>query len=501
MLHGPRVSVIPAQEAEEGGEVVVECRAEAEPPPTSVLWSLAGRPDFHQSGRFLSLANVTHREAGLYTCTVVNMVEPSGQEARRREGNATVKVEVRHAPGPAFIEPVQPVGIEGKSVELRCGASPPGFPAPQYQWWRAGRPQEILGRGASLILRPVRAASAGSYHCQPYNSLGRGSPVAVELAVVQEPRIVTGLPTQVVRRAGTQGLNLTCVGKGRPAPTPTWYRDGQPLAGREGRYYRVEGRDIEGQGGLTVSSTLMFAGQGRTEGGLRHQDSGEFTCQFDNSVGRAQSAVALKVEHAPFLSVVRDKVAADPGDLVLVPCRMAAFPAPHFRWERRGQEVSGAGRVNSRSVRQLSDYEYESVFTVRRVTEESYGEYVCRASNSLGSAMAAVSLVRRGAPETPGSPRTLEVTANSLTVTWRENFNGGMNDTLYLLQWEEQGAAPGSGGERECREAVCGLDKLLQHTTYRVRVRAVNRYGKSQWTEARPFTTQIDVSQVISQTL
>ena len=38
------------------------------------------------------------------------------------------------------------------------------------------------------------------------------------------------------------------------------------------------------------------------------------------------------------------------------------------------------------------------------------------------------------------------------------------------------------------REAVCVVEKLLQHTTYRVRVRSVNRYGKSQWT-TRQLTT------------
>ena len=92
---------------------------QARPAPTSVVWSRSEEPEFRQLGRFLTLKNVTHDEAGLYTCTVTNTVSPSGESARERVGSAAVRVEIRHAPGAAFIEPEQPVGIEGKSVELR----------------------------------------------------------------------------------------------------------------------------------------------------------------------------------------------------------------------------------------------------------------------------------------------------------------------------------------------------------------------------------------------
>ena len=69
------------------------------------------------------MKNVTHDEAGTYTCTVTNVISPSGEVARERVGSAAVRVEVRHPPGAAFIEPEEPVGIEGKSVELRFVAS------------------------------------------------------------------------------------------------------------------------------------------------------------------------------------------------------------------------------------------------------------------------------------------------------------------------------------------------------------------------------------------
>ena len=119
-------------------------------------------------------------------------------------------------------------------------------------------------------------------------------------------------------------------------------------------------------------------------------------CQFQNAVGRAQSAVVLQVEHRPlvthrytylsiylfsiqlfiylsifyinlfiylsilvcnyltiFLSIYflslysclyisiylsiylsrYNKVAANPGEPVRIPCKMKAFPAPNFQWD------------------------------------------------------------------------------------------------------------------------------------------------------------------------
>ena len=316
----------------------------------------------------------------------------------------------------------------------------------------------------------------------------------------------------MVKTAGHLNLNLTCLGTGRPTPTVTWYRDGLELGSELGSRYTVEGDDLGRTTDLRIRSVLIFSGRGRDGGGLEPRDSGEYTCQYDNSVGRAQSAVAVKVEHKPFLSEMQQKVAADPGGVAKLACRVRAFPAPEFHWMRAGVSLNSAS-LASRQVKQVSDYEYESVFTLQDVAQGTYGDYLCRASNNYGSCETMVAVVPRGRPDTPGAPRTLEVGANRLLLAWERNFDGGMNDTVYGLQWEELGGAPGSGGARECKDTICELQGLQQHTTYRlasvvkllsfynifilrVRVRASNRHGKSQWTEALPFTTQIDVSQV-----
>ena len=479
VLFGPRVSFKEKfREVAEGGDLTVECEAEASPAPASVTWTRADTPGFRQSGRWLQLRNVTARDGGEYTCTVTNRLDPSGEAVRERSGNATMRLAVRHAPGPAHVRPAQPVGIEGKSVTLVCGAAPRGYPAPSFTWWRADKPAEVLGTAAELTVRPVRMASAGRYLCQPHNNYGKGAVASVQLQVVQEPRIVTGLSNQVVRKAGDTGLNLTCLGRGKPSPSATWFKDGAEIDEAEANFFSIQTSETRGPAATaTVTSTLLFRGPGRDQrSAVRAWDSGEYTCQFDNAVGRAQSAMALKVEHAPVVAGEhRAKVAAEPGERADIVCRMKAFPAPEFRWEKDEVKISdSSSRRDQRAIRQIGDTEYEATFTLWRVAGDSYGDYVCEASNSMGATTTVVQLVRKGKPERPSELRAAETAANSVLLAWTENFNGGMNNTSFQLQWAEQGAGRGAWQEKWSpalpRPATsCLLDGLAQHTTYLAR--------------------------------
>ena len=105
VLYGPRVSVEKFKEVEEGGDVTVECRAKSNPEPISVYWTRVDQPRFRQTGRFLHLRNVTHVSGGQYTCVVTNRINPSGEAARERRGNASLSLAVRHQPGPGAISP------------------------------------------------------------------------------------------------------------------------------------------------------------------------------------------------------------------------------------------------------------------------------------------------------------------------------------------------------------------------------------------------------------
>ena len=188
------------------------------------------------------------------------------------------------------------------------------------------------------VCRQVQMDSAGGYVCKASNELGDGQAASFSLTVNQKPRIVSGLQNTILRKAGDTGLVMTCSGVGKPEPSVSWFKNGvliDPTAAAASRYTVSSSAQVNSppQATTHVVSTIRFAGPGRNGTAVLATDTGEYVCQFENSVGRAQSAVALKVEHHPLVAHRATKIAAEPGQVVHIPCRMKAFPAPTFEWE------------------------------------------------------------------------------------------------------------------------------------------------------------------------
>ena len=151
-------------------------------------------------GKTLTLQQVTAESAGTYTCRAVNYIEPTTQPRRRVEhvGNASMTLLVRHRPGQARISPDTPIATEGNGVTLSCSASPPGWPAPTYRWWReiidphsnvpTSTPISILSTGPKYTISSAHLGIEGTYHCEANNELGHGEPASVRLQVHQAPR-------------------------------------------------------------------------------------------------------------------------------------------------------------------------------------------------------------------------------------------------------------------------------------------------------------------------
>lgn len=214
VLYPPQVTVdAKHREAEEFESVTVQCNVSANPKPSVVEWVREGRPEFRQSGSILSLPRVTAESAGTYTCRAVNALDTSTTPRRRVEhiGNASLTLLVRHKPGQARISPEKPVAMEGAGVTLSCSASPPGWPAPQYRWWRdpvdqpagsvsSGSPVTVLTTGPKYTIQQAHMGNEGRYHCQASNEIGQGEPATVLLEVHQPPRFLAKLQPHVTRK-------------------------------------------------------------------------------------------------------------------------------------------------------------------------------------------------------------------------------------------------------------------------------------------------------------
>lgn len=95
-------------------------------------------------------------------------------------------------------------------------------------------------------------------------------------------RVVTTLDRQVAQ---------SCVGRGKPAPTITWYKDGGAVDSRKFLVVNVV-RNVSYT--KEVSSTLRWEGAGRNpRDGMEAEDNGNYSCvvttPLDEEIKRASS--------------------------------------------------------------------------------------------------------------------------------------------------------------------------------------------------------------------
>ena len=461
MLHGPRISLEKLKEVDQGSSVEIECRADANPPPSSYLWTKLEERSFRQEGKFLSLKNVTHLSSGVYVCSATNLLAPTHGLPTSRTGNSSVRLAVTHPPGLSSVLPAEAEGVEGGSVTLSCSSQPPGYPRPLYKWWRTDRPEEILASSANLTLNRLLLVNSGSYSCQAYNSKGRGEVGSGQLRVSQAPRLVTHLPPQITRREG-ETLSLTCQARAKPRPDVHWVFEGGRIGEAEKFLYTVNNtalsRDTDQP--VTLISSLHFTGQARE----RNQhvlpgDAGQYSCVFTNSAGRDESNVRLRVEHKPLIvnKTTDIKVAANVGERVEMQCGVKAFPVPQFSWSRDSSLVGSLGKLMFQTDKKISDTEFQSSFSISSIKQNSYGEYSCSASNNLGTTLHIVRLVKKSRPDQPTAVRSSGTESNSISVSWNEHFHGGLTNVTFRLQYRPQG---------ETRSSTAGTTILLCSRNY-----------------------------------
>ena len=106
----------------------------------------------------------------------------------------------------------------------------------------------------------------------------------------------------------------------------------------------------------------------------------------------------------------------------------------------------------------MSDTVFVSRLRLGSVKESHYGEFLCRATNSLGAGtvhrvqllrwyyvinrwwLKCFTFSRKQRPDTPSLVSPVKVYADSVIVKWKENFDGGLPNITFKLQYRPQGA-------------------------------------------------------------
>ena len=488
-----QVVVSGANDVDVGDTVSITCQVSSNPRPLGVQWFKKNDPNFVQPGNTLKIAGVSAEDSGQFICNSFNIIHPSGGERTRKEKNVTVSVNVRHKPGRASISPTEAIAVAGRSVTLVCSADPPGYPEPTYKWWRDGRDATILSVSSHYTIDKVEAGSAGKYYCQPHNSLGHVSPATVDLQVYETPRITSKPQPRLVKKTGDTNLQISCSGSAKPRPRVKWFKDGVEIVSGVSERFRVSSKEQ----GQSVLTSLSFVGVSRRNSNkLDHTDKGHYSCQFENQVGQSENTMVLVVEHSPISAHKFNKVAFDVGDKGQVRCRMRAYPEPRFDWTFGDDVLELDGAVNYYSnVTQLDQDLFESVLTVTRVRATSYGEYTCRALNSMGAERTKIIMQRKGPPDAPVDLTAGDVGSDYVMLEWRPGFNGGHEDTYYIVEYTRD--SDGLVDTGVCQTgAGCNVTGLEQHTQYSVRVRAKNLAGESDWSQHININTRVDLMNI-----
>merc|ERR1719312_1412069 len=117
---------------------------------------------------------------------------------------------------------------------------------------------------------------------------------------------------------------------------------------------------------------------------------------------------------------------------------------------------------------------FQAVLKINKVLDTSYGDYVCKGTNKMGSKMTIVKLQPRGKPESPTHLRAVDIGYNYISIGFEEGFNGGYSNTEYVVQYQMQQTV---GGRRSTFHYVdpctnpCNITNLEQHSVYDVQVK------------------------------
>lgn len=116
------------------------------------------------------------------------------------------------------------------------------------------------------------------------------------------------------------------------------------------------------------------------------------------------------------------------------------------------------------------------------MTSADYGSYECVARNEMGFSTISPRLEGTSTPDTPTLLIVLNVTHNSVNLSWTQGFNGGMK-AAYRIRYRKV------GDEGYKYEDVIGenstthtINNLEANTQYIFAIMASNKLGNSKYT-------------------
>ncbi|XP_034971675.2 roundabout homolog 2 isoform X4 [Zootoca vivipara] len=474
-----------------GEPAILECQPPRGHPEPTIYWKKDKiRIDDREErisirGGKLMISNTRKSDAGMYTCVGTNMV------GERDSDPAELTVFER----PTFLRrPINQVVLEEEVVEFRCQVQ--GDPQPTVRW---KKDDNDLPRGRydikddyTLRIKKAMSTDEGTYTCIAENRVGKVEASAT-LTVRAPPQFVVRPRDQIVAQGRT--VTFPCETKGNPQPAVFWQKDGsqnllfpnQPLQPNT-RY------SVSPTGDLTITN-------------IQRSDAGYYICQALTVAGSILAKAQLEVtdvltDRPPPIILqgpVNQTLAID--GTALLKCKATGDPMPVISWLREG--FTFLGRDPRASMQD------QGTLQIKPLRISDTGTYTCVATSSSGetswsavldvteSGGAAVSrnYDSKDLPGPPSKPQVMDVTKNSVTLSWQPGTPGNLPTSAYIIEAFSQSVSNSwQTVANHVKTTPYIVRGLRPNTIYLFMVRAINSQGLSDpSTMSDPVRTQ-DIS-------
>ncbi|TRY58156.1 hypothetical protein DNTS_014193 [Danionella cerebrum] len=278
---------------------------------------------------------------------------------------------------------------KGDELNLECIAE--GLPTPEIEWIKMWgtlpERSQFKNFGKLLSIPDVREDDDGKYMCKAKNHLGED--VHQYQVVVEESPSWQEEPLKSQLGAIGSDIHIKCTARGKPQPTITWKRNGQPLDDFQSTQHKI-----------FEDSVIILQAE--------EKDSAVYQCEASNKHGTLMANANVLVMNHPPLILTRNYLEYQTmlGRAVIMDCNVFSSPPAIHKWRREDPE----GSVDGERYSVLKN----GSLLIHKVLMEDMGQYKCLANNSEGAASITTELFIKDTTRIVDPPEDMKVRRGSM---------------------------------------------------------------------------------------
>ncbi|KAK3595461.1 hypothetical protein CHS0354_003454 [Potamilus streckersoni] len=300
----------------------------------------------------------------------------------------------------------------GQSVVLPCKTF--GYPPPTVQFTPITDP---LGLGRYLLVQDglqiqnVKLSDSGTYTCKVTNVFGTVDK-HIQLSVTERVVATTTPATINVIAGTTPSFTITCDVSGTPSPAVTWYHmmlDGSNVTVTSGI------SSINGQSTLTVTNP-------------QQADAGVYICSAKNIYETDEARTVVTTSGTPQIIRGPKTQSVHEGDTVIIRCDIVSNPPATVKWTfpLTGDKPPLNAQLNP-----------DNSVTLIDVDHFNNGDYVCTATNAVGSTSATAGLAVHKVVTAKVNQALIPVTGTEPVITLQCTGNGDPQPSITWTKDEQ----------------------------------------------------------------